>query len=58
MRLGLLLEAILIRMMNRVASTFSRKLSIATLLRKPAYSAHDWSHIYDGIYKFEDQTLG
>lgn len=20
--------------------------------------AHDWSHIYDGIYKFEDPTLG
>jgi hypothetical protein len=22
------------------------------------YAVHDWSHIYDGIYKFEDQTLG
>ena len=20
--------------------------------------AHDWSHIYDGIYRFEDNTLG
>ena len=20
--------------------------------------AHDWSHIYDGIYRFEDNSLG
>ena len=22
------------------------------------FAVHDWSHIYDGIYKFEDQGLG
>ncbi len=35
---------------------FPKRLS--TLTFKPTASVHDWSHIYDGIYKFEDNTLG
>lgn len=34
---------------------------IPSLLRSTTqlrFSIHDWSHIYDGIYKFEDSTLG
>jgi hypothetical protein len=41
-------------------------IRIVTNLIKPTHLrsqnsfgfAHDWSHIYDGIYKFEDPTLG
>ena len=44
-------------MINKLASTkpfnFAR-----TLLHQNRASVHDWSHIYDGIYKFEDNTLG
>jgi hypothetical protein len=28
------------------------------LTARPSASVSDWSHIYDGIYKFEDNTLG
>lgn len=28
------------------------------LLRQQRAAVHDWSHIYDGIYKFEDNSLG
>ena len=28
------------------------------ITRKQTVSVSDWSHIYDGIYKFEDNTLG
>lgn len=45
--------------MNRLASTFTRHLpSTRSLLNNARFYAHDWSHIYDGIYKFEDNTLG
>ena len=28
------------------------------MLHQSRASVHDWSHIYDGIYKFEDNSLG
>jgi hypothetical protein len=50
---------ILISPMNRLASTLGRRLPVhRSLLLTPRSNVHDWSHIYDGIYKFEDQTLG
>lgn len=41
-------------MINKISSTLARNLpnSTSSLLLKPAFSVHDWSHIYDGIYKF------
>ena len=44
-------------MIHRLASTLSARLPTA-LLRTPAFAVHDWSHVYDGLYKFEDNTLG
>lgn len=44
--------------MNRLLSTLARVPRTSSLLLKPRANVHDWSHIYDGIYKFEDQTLG
>ena len=45
--------------MNRMVSTFGRRLPAPhSLLALTRFNVHDWSHIYDGIYKFEDQTLG
>jgi hypothetical protein len=28
------------------------------IIKNNAFFAQDWSHIYDGIYRFEDNTLG
>ena len=41
-------------MINKISSTLARNLTspASALLLKPAFSVHDWSHIYDGIYKF------
>lgn len=41
-------------MINKISSTLLRKLTkpASSLILKPAFSVHDWSHIYDGIYKF------
>ena len=50
--------------MLRATSTLTNKLlNTRFSLYKPLttiqnYRVHDWSHIYDGIYKFEDQSLG
>jgi hypothetical protein len=42
----------MIKIVNKLAKPLN-------LLNKNKFAfAHDWSHIYDGIYKFEDNTLG
>lgn len=38
-------------MIGKVIST-SRRAYQTGLLRKQIAPVHDWSHIYDGIYKF------
>lgn len=40
-----------------VKKAFTRTI-FRTLTARPAAPVSDWSHIYDGIYKFEDNTLG
>jgi alkylation response protein AidB-like acyl-CoA dehydrogenase len=50
-------------MFARISSTMRNGLRASQQLRgalsnRISYSVHDWSHIYDGIYKFEDNTLG
>ena len=43
-------------MIRSVTSLINKPLN---LINKNVFGfAHDWSHIYDGIYKFEDNTLG
>lgn len=38
---------------------FSRFCNSTTLILKTkAPFAQDWSHVYDGIFRFEDKTLG
>ncbi len=38
---------------------FSRFCNPTTLnLKTKAPFAQDWSHVYDGIFRFEDKTLG
>jgi len=44
-------------MINKLASTKPFTFARA-LLHQSRASVHDWSHIYDGIYKFEDNSLG
>jgi hypothetical protein len=49
--------------MNKIASTFVQKIGvrnreIGSLLKTSRFAVHDWSHIYDGIYKFEDSSIG
>lgn len=44
-------------MINKIVSTKTSAF-LRPLLHKTKASVHDWSHIYDGIYKFEDNTLG
>ncbi len=44
-------------MINKIVSTKASSI-LRTLSYKSKASVHDWSHIYDGIYKFEDNTLG
>lgn len=41
-------------MINRVVSSALRN----GLVYRSKANVHDWSHIYDGIYKFEDNSLG
>lgn len=36
----------------------TKRITQAGLLRQQRAAVHDWSHIYDGIYKFEDNSLG
>ena len=43
-------------MIYTIVSTLSRRTS--ALLHTPRAALHDWSHVYDGIYKFEDNSLG
>jgi hypothetical protein len=31
---------------------------VRSLTTRTSASVSDWSHIYDGIYKFEDNSLG
>lgn len=47
-------------MINKIASTLTNNIIKAAprLIQTQTYSVHDWSHIYDGIYKFQDNTLG
>jgi hypothetical protein len=37
----------------------TKQYQLNRLFRKNrAFFAQDWSHVYDGIYRFEDNTLG
>jgi hypothetical protein len=37
----------------------AKQYQLNTLFKKSrAFFAQDWSHVYDGIYRFEDNTLG
>lgn len=38
-------------------SQIIKKFAPLTLSNKGGF-AQDWSHIYDGIYRFEDNSLG
>ena len=44
-------------MISKVVSTKASSV-LRSLSHKIKAPIHDWSHIYDGIYKFEDNTLG
>lgn len=54
----------ILSMIHRLPSTTLKTFSSSCtslyrcLTLNNSYQAHDWSHIYDGIYKFEDNTLG
>ena len=44
-------------MISRAFSA-SQRIAHRGLLRQQRAGVHDWSHIYDGIYKFEDNSIG
>lgn len=42
-------------MINKIALAFSKRVALTNnhnLLQLQRFNVHDWSHIYDGIYKF------
>lgn len=51
-------------MISKLTSTICQGTISKSIIRSRSLTTqnqsyvHDWSHIYDGIYKFEDNTLG
>jgi len=47
----------MLRKISKLSPTITKR-SQPSLIFGNRFYVHDWSHIYDGIYKFEDSTLG
>lgn len=45
-------------MIKQLTTKLITKQTILNTHRSIANFAQDWSHVYDGIFRFEDNTLG
>ena len=55
----LFINYIIVYYNNIMIRQITKQYQLNRLFKKnSAFFAQDWSHVYDGIYRFEDNTLG